>query len=123
MNKLFLLFTTLFLLAGAEKEKPEELSFKKSLMQAFSLIFTSELGDRTQIMVIIFSAKFKWWVLLPLACSTMVSMHCISTLIGFTIYHLIPKFWTEVAVKWLFLSLGTWMICSTSYQMYRNQAP
>ena len=120
-TKIILLLSTLFLLTGgAETEKKEELSFSKSLLQAFSLIFTSELGDRTQIMVIIFSAKFKWWVLLPLACACMVSMHCISTLIGFTIYHLIPKFWTEVAVKWLFLSLGTWMICSTLYQMHNN---
>lgn len=71
-------------------------------------------------MIIIYSTRFLWYILLPLAMMCMVTMHCISTSIGF-ILSFIPRLYTKIIVTALFLVLGSWMIGSTCHKMRKKK--
>ncbi len=50
--------------------------------QSFLLIFLSELGDKTFLLVMIYTAKIKFWILFLVASITMSALHTISVLVG-----------------------------------------
>jgi len=82
-------------------------------MQSFWLVFVSEFGDRTQIMVIIFTARFKLCTLWVLATITMIVMNTLSTCLGYLLKLIIPPFWVSVIVVVLFLGLGFYTLIHT----------
>lgn len=50
--------------------------------QSFVLIFISELGDKTFLLVMIYTAKIKFWILFLAASFCMCAMHTLSVLVG-----------------------------------------
>jgi hypothetical protein len=50
--------------------------------QSFVLIFISELGDKTFLLVMIYTAKIKFWILFLAASFCMCVMHTLSVLVG-----------------------------------------
>lgn len=74
------------------------------------IIFLAELGDRTFIMVMLFSTYVNRLYLLIFACVAMVAMHTLSTLIGAFFAYLIPKNIIQILVIILFTSFGLLML-------------
>lgn len=56
--------------------------FGAGFTQSFLLIFLSELGDKTFLLVMIYTAKIKYWILFLVANLAMCGMHTISVLVG-----------------------------------------
>lgn len=87
------------------------------LLQSYSLIFVQEIGDRTFFLVIIFASRFNCLTLFTLASLCMVSMHTLSTSIGFG-FSFIKPLYTKIFVTALFLLLGTYGIISACMKIY-----
>lgn len=97
--------------------KDQKNDFFAGLTQSFILIFLSEIGDRTFILVTIYAAKFNFCVLFLVSITGMYSMHILSTVLGATILPLlISQFWTEVICIVLFFGMGFFML----YQYIKN---
>ena len=104
---------------GKFKES-EKRGFWGALAQAYSLIFVSEIGDRTFFMVIIFVARFNPYVLFLLAALGMAFMHILSTLVGTALATLFKsqKFWVQIVVTALFTGIGIYMVIETLVKLY-----
>jgi putative Ca2+/H+ antiporter (TMEM165/GDT1 family) len=87
-------------------------------MQAFWLVFISEFGDRTQIMVIIFTARFTLCRLWALSSITMVAMNTLSTCLGFVLKLIIPPYYVSLIVVILFLGLGSYTLVVTCIELW-----
>jgi hypothetical protein len=68
--------------------------FWTGFTQAFLLILISEIGDATFIMVTIYAAKIKWWLVLLITIVCTGVMHCLSVGLGAVFTLFIPKIWT-----------------------------
>lgn len=73
------------------------------------MILVAEIGDRTFIMVTLFSSQLNKLGLFIAASCVMVSMHTLSTLIGAFFAYLIPKNVISIVVIVLFFSFSMMM--------------
>lgn len=79
-------------------------NFWAGFAQAYSLIFVSEIGDKTFILVTIYASKFAWYWVLPIAILGMSIMHSLSTGLGMIFVLFVPRVWTQsvaIALFWL----------------------
>lgn len=81
-------------------------SFWAGFAQAFSLIFVSEIGDKTFILVTIYASKFAWYWVLPIAILGMSIMHSLSTGLGMIFVLFVPRVWTQSVAILLFWLMG-----------------
>ena len=72
-------------------------SFIKSITQSFTLIFLSELGDRTFILVVIYVAKLSWFLLLVTSFLSMGLMNILAIFIGY----LVPLLLVKELIDWI----------------------
>lgn len=84
------------------------------------LIFVSEIGDKTFILVTIYAAKMRWWIVLLVASLGMCIMHSMSTGLGTLFILFIPKLWTQCIAIALFWLMGGHAIYS-GLKEYRNR--
>lgn len=94
-----------------DAEKKEE-GFFAGLLQSFALVFVSEIGDRTFIMVTIYASRFNMCVLLLVSSVGMILMHTLTTLMGSVLLLFMPKIGAQIICVILFFTLGTWSIIS-----------
>ena len=78
----------------SEASVDEGAMFASGFSQSFLLIFISEIGDKTFILVTIYAAKMRWWIVLLVASFGMCLMHSLSTGLGTLFILFIPKMWT-----------------------------
>ena len=72
-------------------------SFIKSITQSFTLIFLSELGDRTFILVVIYVGKLSWFLLLLTSFLSMGLMNILAIFIGY----LVPLLLVKELIDWI----------------------
>lgn len=89
-----------------ESTVSEASKFASGFSQSFILIFVSEIGDKTFILVTIYAAKMKWWIVLLIASLGMCCMHTLSTGLGTIFVLFVPKLWTEIIAIALFWGMG-----------------
>jgi len=94
--------------------------FGSGFTQSFLLIFLSEIGDKTFILVMIYSARFKFIVIFLVASFGMCLIHTLSTLIGTAFAQFVPKLATEIIAIILFWLMGGHAIFS-SCREYRKR--
>jgi hypothetical protein len=88
-------------------------SFWDGVYRALSLIFVSEIGDKTFFVVIIYSSKFNKLALFLLASFCMVFMHTLSTTMGTVLALILPKLASSIIVVILFLGFGIYLLVTT----------
>jgi putative Ca2+/H+ antiporter (TMEM165/GDT1 family) len=76
----------------------------------------SEIGDKTFFVVILYSSRFKKWVVFLLATLGMVFMHTLSTTVGTVLALILPKLASSIIVVVLFLGFGIWLLVVTFKQ-------
>ena len=81
--------------------------FFEGVIQSFALIFVSEIGDKTFILVTIYAARMHWFKLFLVASFGMTTMHTLSTLLGAVFTLFVPKLWTQIVTICLFWIMGT----------------
>ena len=72
-------------------------SFLGSLGQSFTIIFLSELADRTFILVLIYASKLSW---MPLLITGLLSMGLMNIL-AITVGYLVPLLIVKGVVDWI----------------------
>jgi Ca2+/H+ antiporter, TMEM165/GDT1 family len=70
------------------------------------LTFVSEIGDKTFILVTIYAAKMKLLLLFLVSSFGMLTMHCLSTLLGSVFMLFVPKLWIQIVTILLFWGMG-----------------
>lgn len=93
--------------ANAEGTDEERSAF----VEAFSLNFVAELGDKTQIAVILLAATMAAPVSVFLGGSlALVGIAVVSVAIGATIARFFAEKWTRIIASVLFVATGVWLI-------------
>jgi putative Ca2+/H+ antiporter (TMEM165/GDT1 family) len=80
------------------------------LTQSFVVIFFSEIGDKTFIMVTLLAPQVNKFYLFLTASFAMSLMNCISVVIGAFFAYLIPKFVISIVVILLFTGFGSMLL-------------
>ncbi|KAJ2912098.1 hypothetical protein MD484_g8318, partial [Candolleomyces efflorescens] len=87
----------------------EEASFQ-ALLQSFSMIIVSEIGDKTFLIAAILAMRHPRLLVFAGAFGSLVVMSILSAAMGHLLPTLIPRRWTQVAASILFLVFGTKMM-------------
>ena len=72
-------------------------SFFKSVSQSFTLIFLSELADRTFILVLLYASKLTWFPLLLTSLLSMGLMNILAIFLGY----LVPLILVKDVIDWI----------------------
>jgi putative Ca2+/H+ antiporter (TMEM165/GDT1 family) len=82
----------------------------EALVQSFSMIIFSEIGDKTFLIAAILAMRHPRIVVFAGAFGSLVVMSILSAAMGHLLPTLIPQRWTQVAAAVLFLVFGTKMM-------------
>lgn len=85
-------------------------SFWKAFVSALSMIFISELGDKTFLITAIMATKNKKYVVFSASLLSLALMTVISVVLGALLFRLVPALYTKVASAILFFIFGLWML-------------
>ena len=88
----------------------------KDFLATFAIVFLAELGDKTQLSVLLFSARiarsgFPWDVCLG-ACLALIVTTVIATVLGYFGKTLIPTKFLHYAAAVGFVGIGMWLFFS-----------
>jgi putative Ca2+/H+ antiporter (TMEM165/GDT1 family) len=81
----------------------------QALLQSFSMIILSEIGDKTFLIAAILAMRHPRLIVFAGAFGSLVVMSLLSAALGNILPRLIPKKWTQVAAGVLFLVFGAKM--------------
>ncbi|KAF5319793.1 hypothetical protein D9611_012852 [Ephemerocybe angulata] len=82
----------------------------QALLQSFSMIIVSEIGDKTFLIAAILAMRHPRLIVFAGAFGSLVVMSMLSAAMGHLLPTLIPRRWTQVAASILFLVFGTKML-------------
>ncbi|RXW13079.1 hypothetical protein EST38_g12777 [Candolleomyces aberdarensis] len=98
----------------------EEASFQ-ALLQSFSMIIVSEIGDKTFLIAAILAMRHPRLIVFAGAFGSLVVMSILSAAMGHLLPTLIPRRWTQVAASILFLVFGTKMLIEAKAMKSGNE--
>lgn len=86
----------------------------KALLSTFAIVFLAELGDKTQLSVLLFAAKsgksgFPWDVCLG-ACLALIVTTVIATVLGYFGKAVIPAKLLHYLAAGGFIAIGGWLL-------------
>ncbi|KPK47738.1 MAG: hypothetical protein AMK72_08070 [Planctomycetes bacterium SM23_25] len=86
----------------------------KTLLATFGIVFLAELGDKTQLSVLLFAAKrghggFPWDVCLG-ACLALITTTVIATTLGYLGKAVIPERVLHYVAAVGFIGIGVWLL-------------
>ncbi|TCP54289.1 putative Ca2+/H+ antiporter (TMEM165/GDT1 family) [Tamaricihabitans halophyticus] len=77
---------------------------------SFLAIFVAELGDKSQLMAMVFATRYKaWQVLLGITIATTV-VHALSVALGFGLGEALPTGWISLVAAVAFLGFAAWTL-------------
>ena len=90
----------------------------KALLATFCIVFLAELGDKTQLSVLLFAAKsgkttFPWDVCIG-ACLALISTTVIATILGYFGKTLVPERLLHYVAAVGFIAIGIWLLVTKS---------
>lgn len=88
----------------------------KTVAATFVIVFLAELGDKTQLSVLLFASKsgtggFPWGVLLG-ACLALIATTAIATVLGYAGKSVIPEQALHYVAAAGFVAIGIWLLAS-----------
>lgn len=84
----------------------------EAFLATFAVVFLAELGDKTQLLVMAFAAKFPWrQVLLGMTLGIFV-VHALAVGVGSFLGSLLNPFYMEILASLMFLAFGVWTLRS-----------
>jgi putative Ca2+/H+ antiporter (TMEM165/GDT1 family) len=86
--------------------------FIKAFWLAFSLVFLAELGDRTQVLVLTLSTKYRALVVFAGAVIGILLLHLLAVVLGKAAGRTLPLFWINLIGGTSFIMFGLWALRS-----------
>ena len=83
-------------------------------MEAFwvplAVVFLAEMGDKTQLVVLAFAAKYRWQAVLAGMATGIIAVHSLAVLLGSLMGNVIPPLLMQGVAAFLFLVFGIWTL-------------
>jgi Ca2+/H+ antiporter, TMEM165/GDT1 family len=73
---------------------------------AFALVFVAEIGDKSQLLVLAFTARYRAAVVLPAIFVATAAIHLLSVSVGAAVARIVPMFWIQIAAGLAFVAFG-----------------
>jgi putative Ca2+/H+ antiporter (TMEM165/GDT1 family) len=81
-----------------------------ALLFSFAVIFVAELGDKSQLMAMMFALRYRWWVVLSAITTATIAVHLLSVAIGHYLGAALPTHLLAIAAGIAFVFFGLWTL-------------
>ncbi len=81
-----------------------------SFFIALGLVFIAEMGDKSQLLVLAFAARYPLRVVVPAIFLATLLIHFISASVGHLAGSVLPLFWTQLGAGIAFILFGLWTL-------------
>ncbi|MCI7331000.1 MAG: TMEM165/GDT1 family protein [Selenomonadaceae bacterium] len=82
----------------------------EAFLATFAVVFLAEMGDKTQLLVMAFAAKFRWQQVLVGMTAGIFVVHALAVGVGSLVHSLINPQLMEFIAALLFLGFGVWTL-------------
>jgi putative Ca2+/H+ antiporter (TMEM165/GDT1 family) len=81
-----------------------------ALLLSFAVIFVAEMGDKTQLVAMMFALRYRWWVVLAAIAAATTAVHVLSVAIGHYIGAALPTHLLGLIAGAAFIFFGLWTL-------------
>jgi Ca2+/H+ antiporter, TMEM165/GDT1 family len=81
-----------------------------ALLLSFAVIFVAELGDKTQLVAMMFALRYRWWVVLSAITVATTAVHVLSVAIGHYLGAALPTHLLGLIAGAMFIFFGLWTL-------------
>ena len=81
-----------------------------ALLLSFAVIFVAEMGDKTQLVAMMFALRYRWWVVLAAIAAATTAVHVLSVAIGHYLGAALPTHLLGVLAGAMFVFFGLWTL-------------
>ena len=81
-----------------------------ALLLSFAVIFVAEMGDKSQLMAMMFALRYRWWVVLAAITAATTAVHVLSVAIGHYLGAALPTHLLGVIAGVMFVFFGLWTL-------------
>lgn len=81
-----------------------------ALLLSFAIIFIAELGDKTQLVAMMFALRYRWWVVLAAITTATIAVHLLSVAIGHYLGAALPTNLLGILAGAMFVVFGLWTL-------------
>ncbi|BDX32835.1 UPF0016 family membrane protein [Mycobacterium antarcticum] len=81
-----------------------------ALLLSFVVIFIAEMGDKSQLMAMMFALRYRWWVVLGAITAATTIVHVLSVAIGHYLGAALPTHLLGVIAGVMFVVFGLWTL-------------
>jgi Ca2+/H+ antiporter, TMEM165/GDT1 family len=81
-----------------------------ALLLSFAVIFVAEMGDKTQLVAMMFALRYRWWVVLAAITAATTAVHVLSVAIGHYLGAALPTHLLGIIAGVMFVFFGLWTL-------------
>jgi Ca2+/H+ antiporter, TMEM165/GDT1 family len=81
-----------------------------ALLLSFAVIFVAEMGDKTQLVAMMFALRYRWWVVLAAITAATTAVHVLSVAIGHYLGAALPTHLLGLIAGAMFVFFGLWTL-------------
>lgn len=81
-----------------------------ALLLSFAVIFIAEMGDKTQLVAMMFALRYRWWVVLGAIMAATTLVHVFSVAIGHYLGAALPTHLMSILAGVMFVFFGLWTL-------------
>jgi putative Ca2+/H+ antiporter (TMEM165/GDT1 family) len=81
-----------------------------ALLLSFAVIFVAEMGDKTQLVAMMFALRYRWWVVLSAIAAATAAVHVLSVAIGHYLGAALPTHLLGLLAGVMFVFFGLWTL-------------
>lgn len=81
-----------------------------ALLLSFAVIFVAEMGDKTQLVAMMFALRYRWWVVLAAIGAATTAVHVLSVAIGHYLGAALPPHLLGIIAGAAFVFFGLWTL-------------
>ncbi len=81
-----------------------------ALLLSFAVIFVAEMGDKTQLVAMMFALRYRWWVVLGAITAATTAVHVLSVAIGHYLGAALPTHLLGIIAGAMFVFFGLWTL-------------
>jgi putative Ca2+/H+ antiporter (TMEM165/GDT1 family) len=81
-----------------------------ALLLSFAVIFVAEMGDKTQLVAMMFALRYRWWVVLGAITAATTAVHVLSVAIGHYLGAALPAHLLGIIAGVMFVFFALWTL-------------
>lgn len=81
-----------------------------ALLLSFAVIFVAEMGDKSQLMAMMFALRYRWWVVLAAITAATTLVHVLSVAIGHYLGAALPTHLLGIIAGSMFVFFAMWTL-------------